>query len=188
MLGIIPFDCGGNRKRILVYLISFRELVSIALRGDGVLFRPLFCFERSRSIWTLTYDYQSEATSYHVASTGLQSLWSLSFAIIDIYALLVRRSLKNSRVVTLFTIDLCLLRARVRYRAPEISEHFVLTLCSSTLQITSTLTFAAACASAGITVLIDNNLDSCAKTIALSSKPPLQWPSFAGLLHYLRFS
>lgn len=31
------------------------------------------------------------------------------------------------------------------------------------LQITSTLTFAAACASAGITVLIDNDLDSCSK-------------------------
>ncbi|KAA3456646.1 CASP-like protein 5A2 [Gossypium australe] len=74
------------------------------------------------------------AFCYLVAATGLQSLWSLSFAIIDIYALLVRRSLQNSRVVTLFTIG---------------------------DGITSTLTFAAACASAGITVLIDNNLDSC---------------------------
>ncbi|MBA0678730.1 hypothetical protein Goari_020055, partial [Gossypium aridum] len=126
--------------------------ILIALRGDVVLFRPLFCFERSRNIWNLTY---------LVAATGLQSLWSLSLAIIDIYALLVRRSLQNSRVVTLFAIGDGL-RARVRYRAPEISDHFVLTLCSS-LQITSTLTFAAACASAGITVLIDNNLDSCAQ-------------------------
>ena len=42
--------------------------------------------------------------SYLVAATGLQSLWSLSLAIIDIHALLVRRSLQNYRVVSLFTI------------------------------------------------------------------------------------
>ncbi|KAG8494947.1 hypothetical protein CXB51_012377 [Gossypium anomalum] len=69
------------------------------------------------------------------AATGLQSVWSISQAIIDIYALLVRRSLQNYRVVSLFAIG---------------------------DGITSTLTFAAACASAGITVLIDNDLNSCA--------------------------
>ncbi|MBA0708038.1 hypothetical protein Golax_020032 [Gossypium laxum] len=88
-------------------------------------------------VMAATSDFPSvTAFCYLVAATGLQSLWSLSLAIIDIYALLVRRSLQNSRVVTLFTIG---------------------------DGITSTLTFAAACASAGITVLIDNNLDSCAQ-------------------------
>ncbi|MBA0565123.1 hypothetical protein Golob_010015, partial [Gossypium lobatum] len=72
---------------------------------------------------------------YLVAATGLQSVWSISQAIIDIYALLVRRSLQNYRVVSLFAIG---------------------------DGITSTLTFAAACASAGITVLINNDLNSCA--------------------------
>ncbi|MBA0644486.1 hypothetical protein Goklo_028640 [Gossypium klotzschianum] len=43
-----------------------------------------------------------------------------------------------------------------------LSKHCGLSLMASIL-ITSTLAFAAACASAGITVLIDNNLDSCAQ-------------------------
>ncbi|RVW38839.1 CASP-like protein 5A2 [Vitis vinifera] len=72
---------------------------------------------------------------YLVAAVGLQSLWSLSLAILDIYALSVKRCLQNYQVVALFTIG---------------------------DGITSTLTFAAACASAGITVLIGNDLNSCA--------------------------
>ncbi|KAL8125969.1 hypothetical protein AgCh_013314 [Apium graveolens] len=72
--------------------------------------------------------------SYLVAAVSLQSLWSLALAVVDIYALLVKRSLRNTRVVSLFAIG---------------------------DGITSTLTFAAACASAGITVLIGNDLDKC---------------------------
>ncbi|MBA0698552.1 hypothetical protein Goari_000259, partial [Gossypium aridum] len=72
---------------------------------------------------------------YLVLAVGLQSLWSLSLAFVDIYALLVKRSLRNYRAIRLFTIG---------------------------DGITSTLTFAAACASAGITVLIGNDLDKCA--------------------------
>lgn len=42
--------------------------------------------------------------SYLVAAAGLQSLWSLTLAIVDIYALLVGRSLQNYRVVSLFAV------------------------------------------------------------------------------------
>lgn len=42
--------------------------------------------------------------SYLVAATGLQCLWSCSLAIVDVYALLVRRTLQNHRVVCLFTL------------------------------------------------------------------------------------
>ncbi|KAJ7559993.1 hypothetical protein O6H91_04G110200 [Diphasiastrum complanatum] len=66
----------------------------------------------------------------------LQSLWSLTLAIIDIYALLWKRSLRNSLLVSLFVIG---------------------------DWVTATLTLAAACASAGITVLIDNDLGACAQ-------------------------
>ncbi|KAK8546317.1 hypothetical protein V6N12_027105 [Hibiscus sabdariffa] len=45
------------------------------------------------------------------------------------------------------------------------------------MQITWTLAFAAACASAGITVLIGNDLNKCA---APGSRLPQQWPSLAG--------
>ncbi|XP_062172858.1 CASP-like protein 5A2 [Alnus glutinosa] len=88
-------------------------------------------------VMATTSDFPSvTAFCYLVAAAGLQSLWSLSLAIIDIYALLVRRSLQNYQVVSLFAVG---------------------------DGITSTLTFAAACASAGITVLIDNDFGVCAQ-------------------------
>ncbi|KAF5177819.1 Casp-like protein [Thalictrum thalictroides] len=87
-------------------------------------------------IMVSTSDFASvTAFRYLVAAVGLQSLWSLSLAIVDIYALLVQRCLRNSRVISFFTIG---------------------------DGMTSTLTFAAACASAGITVLIGNDLNECA--------------------------
>lgn len=42
--------------------------------------------------------------SYLVAAASLQCLWSFSLAIVDIYALLVRRSLQNHQVIGLFTV------------------------------------------------------------------------------------
>ncbi|KAG4110036.1 hypothetical protein ERO13_D13G024300v2 [Gossypium hirsutum] len=90
----------------------------------------------SVSVMATTSDFRSAtAFSYLVLAVGLQSLWSLSLAFVDIYALLVKRSLRNYKAIRLFTIG---------------------------DGITSTLTFAAACASAGITVLIGNDLDKCA--------------------------
>ena len=52
----------------------------------------------------ITQSSRSCCTSYLVGTVGLQSLWSLSLAIVDIYALLVRQRLRNPRVVSLFTI------------------------------------------------------------------------------------
>ncbi|KAK8491740.1 hypothetical protein V6N11_029812 [Hibiscus sabdariffa] len=71
---------------------------------------------------------------YLVAATGLQSLWSLSQAIIDVYALLVRRSFQLQMKLIAICLHVYLYR-------------LLLDL------ITSTLTFAAACASAGITLV-----------------------------------
>ncbi|KAL1544134.1 CASP-like protein 5A2 isoform X2 [Salvia divinorum] len=73
---------------------------------------------------------------YLVAATGLQSIWSIVLGITDAYALLVGRRLQNPRAVRLFAVS---------------------------DGVTSNLTFAAACASAGITVLIGNDLGSCGK-------------------------
>ncbi|KAJ7976958.1 CASP-like protein [Quillaja saponaria] len=82
-----------------------------------------------------TSDFPSvTAFRYLVAVVSLQSLWSLSLAVVDVYCLLVRRRLRNCRFVCLFTIG---------------------------DGITSTLTFAAACSSAGITILIDPDLNKC---------------------------
>lgn len=43
-------------------------------------------------------------SSYLVAATSLQSMWSLALAIVDIYALLVGRHLQNYRAVSLFSV------------------------------------------------------------------------------------
>ncbi|CAA0816833.1 CASP-like protein 5A2 [Striga hermonthica] len=87
------------------------------------------------TVMATTSDFPSvTAFCYLVAAAGFQSLWSLVLAILDAYALLVGRRLQNPRVVSLFAVG---------------------------DGVTSTLTFAAACASAGITVLIGNDLGSC---------------------------
>lgn len=87
------------------------------------------------SVMATTSDFPSvTAFRYLVAAAGLQSLWSLSLAIVDTYALLVGRCLHNRLVVCLFAVG---------------------------DGITSILTFAAACSCAGITVLIDNDLNLC---------------------------
>ncbi|GFZ14766.1 uncharacterized protein family [Actinidia rufa] len=89
------------------------------------------------AVMATTSDFPTvTAFRYLVAAVGLQSLWSLSLTIVDIYALLVKRRLRNSSVVSLLTIG---------------------------DGITSTLTFAAASATAGITVLIGNDANNCAQ-------------------------
>ncbi|KAL6577390.1 hypothetical protein OROMI_011666 [Orobanche minor] len=89
------------------------------------------------AVMATTGDFPSvTAFCYLVAAAGFQSLWSLILALLDAYALLVGRRLQNPRVITLFAVG---------------------------DGITSTLTFAAACASAGITVLIGNDLGSCGR-------------------------
>ncbi|XP_021911881.1 CASP-like protein 5A1 isoform X2 [Carica papaya] len=98
------------------------------------LFQLLFSV-LSISVMATTSDFRSAtAFCYLVLAVGLQCFWSLSLAIVDIYALLVKRSLRNNLIIHLFTIG---------------------------DGITSTLTFAAACASTGITVLIGNDLQRC---------------------------
>ncbi|KAL6979332.1 hypothetical protein U1Q18_020996 [Sarracenia purpurea var. burkii] len=88
-------------------------------------------------VMATTTDFPSvTAFCYLVAAAGLQSLWSLSLAIVDMYAILVGRCLQNYRAVSFFAVG---------------------------DGITSTLTFAAACASAGITVLIGNDLGICSQ-------------------------
>ncbi|XP_022642181.1 CASP-like protein 5A2 isoform X1 [Vigna umbellata] len=101
----------------------------------------------SLSVMATTSDFPSvTAFRYLVAAVSLQSLWSLSLAVADIYAILVRRGYRNIKVVRLFSIG----------DGGEASFQ-------GNKNITSTLTFSAACASAGITVLIGNDLNDCAQ-------------------------
>lgn len=103
--------------------------------GLALRFFQFFFAAASLSVMASTNDFPSvSAFCYLVAATGLQSLWSLALATLDVYAIMVKRSLHNPRLLTLFAVG---------------------------DGVTSTMTFAAACASAGITVLIDNDLNSC---------------------------
>lgn len=129
-----PTTEGGNAPRVRMKDIQGMPGTpgGLALRVSQFIFAVA-----ALCVMATTSDFPSvTAFCFLVAAAGLQSLWSLSLAIVDIYALSVMRSLQNNRIVSLFTVA---------------------------DGITSTLTFAAACASAGITVLIDNDLQSCSQ-------------------------
>lgn len=105
--------------------------------GLGLRLAQAFFASAALAVMASTNDFPSvSAFSYLVAAAILQCLWSLLLAFVDIYALLVKRSLRNARAVCVFTIG---------------------------DGITGTLTLGAACASAGITVLIGNDLNICAE-------------------------
>ncbi|XP_062216496.1 CASP-like protein 5A1 [Phragmites australis] len=104
----------------------------LGLRVVQLLFAAI-----SLAVMSSTNDFASvSAFCYLVAAVILQGLWSLSLAIVDIYALMVKRCLRNRRAVCLFALG---------------------------DGITAIITFAAACASAGITVLINNDLNICSE-------------------------
>ncbi|CAN1182183.1 CASP-like protein 5A2, partial [Linum perenne] len=128
---------GGNNNNNALVRVRIKDIQGLPGTKGGLALRvaQFFFATASLLVMSTTSDFPSvTAFCYLVAATGLQCLWSLSVAIVDIYALLVMRSLQSHQVVCLFTIG---------------------------DGVTSTLTFAAACASAGITVLIDNDLGSC---------------------------
>ncbi|XP_074276229.1 CASP-like protein 5A2 isoform X1 [Silene latifolia] len=54
-------------------------------------------------IMATTSDFPSvTAFRYLVAAAGLQIMWSLSLAVVDLYAILVKRSFRSYRVISLF--------------------------------------------------------------------------------------
>lgn len=128
-------------------IVSMKNIEGMPGTRGGLALR---CFQlgfasAAFGIMAASSDFASvSAFSYLVAAAGLQGLWSFFLAVIDIYALLVKRNLHNRPIVTFFAVG---------------------------DGITTTLTFAAACACAGITVLIDNDLDLCSvnKCVQLQS-------------------
>ncbi|KAJ4726044.1 CASP-like protein [Melia azedarach] len=129
-----PTTEGGNAPRV-----RMKDIQGMPGTPGGLILRvcQLIFAVAALCVMATTSDFPSvTAFCFLVAAAGLQILWSLSLAITDIYALMVMRSLQNNKIVSLFTVG---------------------------DGITSTLLFAAACASAGITVLIDNDLQSCSQ-------------------------
>ncbi|GER55187.1 CASP-like protein At2g28370 [Striga asiatica] len=143
----MPGTVGGLALRVAQLLFAVVALTVMATTSDfpsvtAFWMSVKYFVSLSFSFWaygllkTSAVVFQDNVSCliYLVAAAGFQSLWSLVLAILDAYALLVGRRLQNPRVVSLFAVG---------------------------DGVTSTLTFAAACASAGITVLIGNDLGSC---------------------------
>ncbi|EMS58187.1 hypothetical protein TRIUR3_10600 [Triticum urartu] len=80
----------------------------------------------------------NEVTAFRllVTAEALQCLWSLALAAVDVYALLVKRAFRTPRATTIYSIG---------------------------DWVTGALTFAAASGSAGITVLINDDLMMCSE-------------------------
>ncbi|KMT02062.1 hypothetical protein BVRB_9g207910 [Beta vulgaris subsp. vulgaris] len=119
--------------------VRMKDLQGMAGTPGGLVLRLFQSFFAIGAllIMSTTSDFPSvTAFRYLVAASGLQIIWSLSLAVLDIYAILVKRRFRNHQAVSFFAAG---------------------------DGITSTLIFAAACASAGITVLIGNDLGSCSK-------------------------
>lgn len=105
------------------------------LGGMGIRFGQFAFALTSFSVMITIPDFSSvTAFCFLVAAMVFQCMWSLAIGLLDAYALLTGRRLQNSLLVSLFVVG---------------------------DWVTSTMTFAAACSAAGITVLIDNDLHEC---------------------------
>ncbi|KAG1337825.1 CASP-like protein 5B3 [Cocos nucifera] len=81
------------------------------------------------------------AFCYLISSMGLQALWSLGLACVDIYALKIKRDLHNPMLISLFFVG---------------------------DWVTAILSLAAACSSAAVTVLFTRDSDFCRMILQLS--------------------
>lgn len=95
-----------------------------------------FLFAATSVIIMVTGDDFINFTSFCflAAAMALQFLWSFVLATLDVYALLIKTGLRNSILLSLFVVG---------------------------DWVTATLSLAAACSTAGITVLFDSDMKSC---------------------------
>ena len=86
--------------------IAVMELSQVAIVFHQIASTRFISFHHSnpifRNVWTYFLLGLLMIFSYLVAAAGLQIIWSLSLAMVDIYAILVKRSFRNHRAVSLF--------------------------------------------------------------------------------------
>ncbi|XP_077217315.1 CASP-like protein 5B2 [Tasmannia lanceolata] len=103
----------------------------------GLLLRTGQCLFAAASIGAMVSSSgfsNYSAFCYLIASMGLQVLWSLGLAGLDVYALRIKRDLQNPVLVSLFVVG---------------------------DWVTATLSLAAACSSAGVSVLFARDTNYC---------------------------
>ncbi|KAK6943017.1 Casparian strip membrane protein domain [Dillenia turbinata] len=102
---------------------------------------------------------------YLIASMGLQVLWSLGLACLDVYALCSKRDLLNLVLVSLFVVGDWV--SKFPFEVPIVHifgtriDHHNVILWLVTSLVTATLSLAAACSSAGVMVLFAKDFDFC---------------------------
>ncbi|XP_022747169.1 CASP-like protein 5B2 [Durio zibethinus] len=104
---------------------------------SGLLLRIGQCLFAAASIGVMVSSHgfsNSTAFCYLIASMGLQALWSFGLACLDLQALTSKRNLQNPALLSLFVVG---------------------------DWVTTILSLAAACSSAGVTVLYSRDLDYC---------------------------
>ncbi|EOY18019.1 PREDICTED: CASP-like protein 5B2 isoform X1 [Theobroma cacao] len=104
---------------------------------SGLLLRVGQCSFAAASIGVMVSApgfFNSTAFCYLIASMGLQVLWSFGLACLDLHALRSKRNLQNPILVSLFVVG---------------------------DWVTAILSLAAACSSAGVTVLYSRDLGYC---------------------------
>ncbi|XP_057971026.1 CASP-like protein 5B2 [Malania oleifera] len=115
-----------------------KEVIGRPGTVSGLLLRIGQCLFAAASISVMVSAHEFSiytAFCYLIASMGLQLLWSLGLACLDVYALRIKRDLQNPVLVSLFVVG---------------------------DWVTATLSLAAACSSAGVIVLYARDLDFCA--------------------------
>ncbi|KAM3298843.1 hypothetical protein ACQJBY_040366 [Aegilops geniculata] len=103
----------------------------------GLVFRLLQAAFAAAALAVMasTDDFPSVTTfRYLVAAASVQCLWSLAVAILDAYAIVVKRSFRTARAVIILALG---------------------------DWVTGTLIFSAACGSAAITTLLSNDFGAC---------------------------
>ncbi|KAI5573194.1 hypothetical protein POPTR_010G073000v4 [Populus trichocarpa] len=105
-------------------------LTGLALR----LSQCVFAAGSIAAMTTTTNFFNSTSFCYLIASMGLQIIWSFGLTLLDAYALVRKRTLHNTVLLSLFVVG---------------------------DWVTAILSLAAASASAGITVLYFHDLGSC---------------------------
>ncbi|KAK8928223.1 hypothetical protein KSP39_PZI017665 [Platanthera zijinensis] len=113
----------------------------------GLLLRTGQCLFAASSIAFMVsasgFSSYTAFCSYLVASMGLQTLWSLGLGCLDSYALRMKRNLHNPVLVSLFVVG---------------------------DWVTATLSLAAACSSAGVTLLFSKDVGFCSLYPLLSCR------------------
>ncbi|KAF3433644.1 hypothetical protein FNV43_RR24747 [Rhamnella rubrinervis] len=114
-----------------------KDLFGSPGKVSGLALRIGQCSFAAASIGTMVSAhgfFNSTAFCYLIASMGLQVLWSFGLACLDLHALRSKRSLQNPVLVSLFVVG---------------------------DWVTSILSLAAACSSAGVTVLYSKDFNYC---------------------------